>query len=183
MNSQALSGMTSGAAIMFLFGVVWLLFGLYGGRPSSGKMRMALLLAGIVLAAWIGITIHRVRHVPERAMPLTAEQVVTGQQIGRRFGWITTIEGAAIILVVVILNAVHRPEFILTVTALIVGLHFFPLASLFGSSVYYGTGILGCAIGVGGFFISETRLRTSVVGFSFGLLLWLTTTVVLAKVL
>jgi hypothetical protein len=33
-----------------------------------------------------------------------------------------------------------------------------------------------------GFFISEPKPRTSVVGLSFGLLLWLTTTVMLAQV-
>jgi len=182
MNPQGLSGMTVGAAIMFVFGMVWLFFGLYKGRPSPGWLRMALLLAGIMLAAWIGVTIHRFRHVSERATPITAEQVATGRHIGRRFGWITAMEGAAIILSVVILNAVRRPEFILSLIAVIVGLHFFPLASLFGSPIFYGTGILGCATGVKGFFISETKLRTSIVGLSFGLLLWLTSTVVLAQV-
>jgi hypothetical protein len=182
MNSQALSGMTVGAAIMFLFGMVWLFFGLYKGRPSPGWLRMALLLAGIMLASWIGITIHRVSHVSERTTPLTTEQVATGRQNRRLFDWTAMIEGAAIILAVVILNAVGRPEFILSLIALIVGLHFFPLANLFGSPAYYGTGILGCAAGVVGFFISEPKLRTSVVGLSFGLMLWLTTTVMLAQV-
>jgi hypothetical protein len=77
---------------------------------------------------------------------------------------------------------VHRPDFIAAVIALIVGLHFFPLASLFGRPIYYGTGILGCAIGSFALFVSEPRLRTSVVGLSFGSLLWITTAVVLSYI-
>jgi len=91
MNPQGLSGMTVGAAIMFLFCMVWLFFGLYRGRTSPEWLRMALLLAGIMLAAWIGVTIHRVRHVSKRATPLTTEQVATERQNGRLFGWIAMI--------------------------------------------------------------------------------------------
>jgi hypothetical protein len=44
--------------------------------------------------------------------------------------------------------------------ALIVGVHFFPLAPLFRAPVYYVTGFLGCAIGVAGFFAADDiRLR------------------------
>lgn len=79
---------------------------------------------------------HRVRHSSERAVPPTTQQVAAERQIGRRFGWITAIESVAILLAVVILNVIHRPDLILPAIALIVGLHFFPLASLFGSPIY-----------------------------------------------
>jgi hypothetical protein len=103
------------------------------------------------------------------------------QQTGRRFGWITAIEGGAIFLAIVLLNVVHHPQFIAPVIAIIVGLHFFPLASLFGARVYYATGSLGCAIGMTGLLISDPALRMSFVGLSFGSLLWLTVAAVLVK--
>jgi len=178
MSLHARSGTAVGATIMFFFGAIWLFLGVFGGRPSPGWLRAGLLVAGLLLGVWIATVVRRVSHVSETAPP-TLEQTVVGRQIGRRFGWITGIEGAAIFLAVILLNAVHRPDFIPSAIALIVGLHFFPLASLFGRSVYYGTGILGCAIGGSAFFISDPSFRTSVVGLSFGLLLWLTTVNVL----
>ena len=178
MSLHARSGKVVGATIMFFFGAIWLLLGVFGGRPSPGWLRAGLLVAGLLLGVWIATAVHRVSHVSETAPP-ALEQTVVRRRIGQRFGWITGIEGAAIFLAVILLNAVHRPDFIPPAIALIVGLHFFPLASLFGRSFYYGTGILGCAIGGSAFFISDPSLRTSAVGLSFGLLLWLTTAIVL----
>jgi len=178
MSLHARDGRAVGATIMFFFGAIWLLLGVLGGRPSPGWLRAGLLVAGFLLGVWIAIVVHRVSHVSEAAPPIL-DHTAVGPQIGRRFGWITGIEGAAIFLAVILLNVVHRPDFIPPAIAFIVGLHFFPLASLFGRSVYCGTGILGCAIGGSAFFISDPSLRTSVVGLSFGLLLWLTTLTVL----
>src|SRR5581483_3894188 len=104
----------------------------------------------------------------------TAQEQASAQVVGHRFGWITGLEVGAIVLVVVVLNMVRRPNYILTTVALIVGLHFFPLASLFNSPLYYVTAVLGCAIAVGGYVISDPKLRASVVGGAFGLLLWVT---------
>ena len=181
MNSGSLRGRTIGATIMFFFGALWLLLGLSGGRVSARSLRLGFLLAGMALAACIGIMGRRSMRQSSGSGPLSAEQVAVSQQTGRRFGWINAIQGGAIFLAVVLLNAVHRPLFIAPVIAIIVGLHFFPLASLFGARVYYATGSFGCAIGITGLLISDPALRMSFVGFSFGSLLWLTVAAVLVK--
>ena len=164
---------------MFFFGAVWLLLGLYGGRAFAGSLRVGLLLAGVVLAACIGIVRRSVRQssVDTRS---SAEAAVS-QQAGQRFGWISAFEGGAIFLAIVLLNASHRQQFIAPVIAIIVGLHFFPLARLFGADLYYATGSLGCAIGISGLLISDSALRMSFVGLTFGSLLWLTVVAVLVK--
>jgi hypothetical protein len=58
--------------------------------------------------------------------------------------------------------------------ALIVGVHFFPLAALFKAPLYYVTGSVGCLIGLAGFLTADNDGRQKVVGLSFGLLLWAT---------
>lgn len=166
---------------MFFFGALWLLLGLYGGRASARSLRLGFLLAGMALAACIGIMARRSMRQSSGSAPPCAEQVAVSQQTGRRFGWITAIEGGAIFLAIVLLNAVHRPQFIAPVIAIIVGLHFFPLAGLFGAHLYYATGSFGCAIGITGLLISDPALRMSFVGLSFGSLLWLTVAAVLVK--
>ena len=181
MNSGTLKGRISGATIMFFFGALWLLLGLYGGRVSARSLRLGFLLAGMALAACIGIMVRRSMRQSSFSAPPSTEEVAVSQQTGRRFAWITAIEGGAIVLAIVLLNAVHRPQFIAPVIAIIVGLHFFPLASLFGAGVYYATGSLGLAIGITGLLISDPSLRMSFVGLSFGSLLWLTVAAVLVK--
>ena len=174
MNPKALTGMTIGSAIMFLFGVVWFLVGLSGGRFFPVWLRAGLPVVGLALAAWIAMLAVRAVRVSRNAPPPTAEQAAIGRQIGRRFGWINGIQGDAIFLAIVALNAAHRPDFIAPAIALIVGLHFLPLAGLFQRPSYYVTGLLGCAIGVAGLLIPDPSVRQSTVGLLFGLLLWLT---------
>lgn len=89
------------------------------------------------------------------------------------------MQWGAIVLVIIVLNIVHRTGVIAPAIAIIVGLHFFPLARLFQRPSYYATGILGCAIGIAGFLISDAAVRLSAVGLAFGLLLWLTVSDVL----
>jgi hypothetical protein len=75
---------------------------------------------------------------------------------------------------VVALRAIHYPDYILCGIAFIVGVHFFPLAALFRTPLYYGTALAGTAIGLIGFFMTDAALRQKVVGISFGVLLWAT---------
>jgi hypothetical protein len=111
------------------------------------------------------------------------QRAISSRQVARRFGWITGAEGAAILLAVVVLNAVSRPDYIPSVIALIVGLHFFPLAKLFGAPTYYVTGLLGSGIGVAGLLIPDPPLRNTIVGLSFGLLLWTTAAALLVEII
>jgi hypothetical protein len=81
---------------------------------------------------------------------------------------------AAIVLAVALLNVIHYSGYIPCAIALIVGVHFFPLAALFKSPVYYVTGFIGCVIGLAGVFATGAVLRQKVVSISSGLLLWAT---------
>jgi len=166
--------MTTGAVFMFAFGLIWLLIGLLRGRPSPARLRVSLLFLGIALGASIATLGLRASRLPHNAAPLTPQQIATNREIGQHFYLIFGLELAAIFLAVVVLRAIHYPDYILCGIALIVGVHFFPLAALFKTPVCYGTGLLGCAVGLVGFFVADDSLRQKVVGLSFGLLLWAT---------
>ena len=176
-----MAGMTIGAAVLFGFGIVWFVWGTYHGRHVPASLAKTLSLAGVILLVWIGILGLRAARAGRFAPQPTSEQRKAGQQIGRRFSEISELEGAAIIVAVVVLNVVHRSHAIGPVIALIVGVHFFPLAGLFGVLTYYATGALGCLIGIIGFCIDDFRLRRTVVGFSFGCLLWITAVTMLIR--
>jgi hypothetical protein len=130
--------MTAGAAVMFAFGAIWLLIGLLRGRCSPAWLQVSLLVVGIVLGASIATLGLHASSTPHNASPMTAQQIATSRQIGLHSYVILGIEWAAIFLAVVVLNAIHYPDYILCGSALIVGVHFFPLAALFRAPVFYG---------------------------------------------
>jgi hypothetical protein len=169
-----LLGMTTGAALLFSFGVIWLLIGVLRGRSSPAWLRLSVLFLGIALGASIATLGTLASRLPHNAIPLTVQQVATNRQISLHFYVILGIELAAIFLAVVVLRTIDYSDYILCGIALIVGVHFFPLAALFRTPLYYGTGLLGCAIGFVGFLMADSVLRQKVVGISFGLLLWAT---------
>jgi hypothetical protein len=163
--------MTAGATTIFFFGAIWLVLGLLGGR-APGWLRVGVLLAGLALSGSIGSLGWRVSRLSQD--PTRAAKIAASHQVGQSFYWIFGIEMAAVFVAVLVLKAVRRPAYILCAIAGIVGLHFLPLASLFGAPVYYATGLLGCAIGATGLFVADPVVRQRVVGLSFGLVLWAT---------
>jgi hypothetical protein len=116
----------------------------------------------------------RASSTPRNAAPVTSQQTATNRQVALHFYVIFGIELGAIFLAVVALRAIHYPDYILCGIAFIVGVHFFPLAALFRTPLYYGTALVGTAIGLIGFFMTDDALRQKVVGMSFGILLWVT---------
>lgn len=174
MNRNSLLGMTTGAIFMFAFGIVWLLLGIFRGRPSAAWLRFAIFFAGVILAASITMLGLRAHSAPPKTVAASANEFESNHEIGRRFNVVFGTELVAIFIVVFSLRVLGYPDYILCAIALIVGIHFFPLAALFKVPLYYGTGLLGCTIGIVGFFIADIGLRQNVVGLSFGALLWVT---------
>ena len=172
MDRTALMGMTVGATIIYFFGAIWLLLGLLAGRAAAGWMRVGVLLAGLALGGLIGSLGWQVSRLSQDSTP--AAKIAVRHQVGRSFYRIFGIEMAAVFVAVLVLKAVRRPAYILCAIAGIVGLHFLPLASLFGAPMYYATGLLGCAIGATGLFVADPVVRQRVVGLSVGLVLWAT---------
>jgi hypothetical protein len=161
---------------MFVFGVIWLLLGLFRGRPAPAWLRILLLLVGMALGTSIVILAAHALSTPPNLTPPTPQQSATNRQIARHFYVIFGIELFAILLAALVLNAVRYPDYILCAIALIVGIHFVPLAALFKLPFYYGTALCGSAIGLVGFSMADASLRQKVVGISFGLTLWATAT-------
>jgi hypothetical protein len=172
MDRSTLLGMTIEAAVMFGFGVVWLLIGLLRGRAAPARLHVALLFVGSVLGTALVSLGLRVSHMPQETVSVSPQQAATNREIGRHFHVIFGAEVAAIFLTVVVLKILRYPEAILSGIAFIVGVHFIPVAALFKAPVYYVTGIIGCLIGLVGFSVAEAKLRQKIVGLSFGLLLW-----------
>jgi ABC-type transport system involved in cytochrome c biogenesis permease subunit len=78
------------------------------------------------------------------------DQKLEGKKTGKKFGIIFGIEGVAIFIAVNILTNLHLESFVIPAIALIVGLHFYPLAAIFKRKVDYYFASWTCFIALSG---------------------------------
>jgi hypothetical protein len=113
------------------------------------------------------------------AKPATASQSRFIQNRRRRFRIVLAFEWVPIFLATLVLGRMRHPELILPAIAVIVGLHFIPLAKLFDFPLYYWTGAAMVLIAVASFAIGNPALRLAITCLGCGLSLWLTSAVLL----
>jgi hypothetical protein len=171
-------GCIAGAAILTLFGSVWCILALafWTARPSWS------IPAGFVATiALLGLCVMRLialRNVPSIDDPAAAAK---GKRAGMFFGIIFGAEGGLIALCAALLARVGLDIWIPIAVAVIVGLHFIPLARLFEVRLYYWTGaitvlgMLGCSL------IRDAATRQLCAGLVMAAVLWLTAVVVLLQ--
>jgi hypothetical protein len=115
----------AGVAVACGFATVWGYHGL-SSSPGAGSWAYLPIIPSALI---IGRTYMR----PGEASS------VEWDKVKKRYFTIVGIELLAMIVVTNIVTALRHPELIWPAIAVIVGLHFIPLARLFGSRAYYGT--------------------------------------------
>jgi hypothetical protein len=160
-----------GAIIMAAFATVWWVVGVRGsGYAAPLTYGIPLVVAGLIVVAAL-----RGRDRSERVPP--EERARRGRLVGIASG----VEGLAIFLAVNVLANVGRSDYAAPVIAIIVGLHFVPLARWLPASLYYSTAALLILLGVCGFAIQSSDRRLLVVSVGAACVLWLTCIIVLSR--
>jgi len=158
---------------MACFGTLWASIGAAGlqGWGSPWFLLLSLLVG-------IGLLIGGIRlFIASRRLPnyVSKDDARQGKRTGVWFGIIFATEAIFIFVASVICNALHRFDLFYPIMALIVGLHFFPLAYLFQARFYFLVGALLCLLAVpesNTFGSQLIMLRWVVLGFSAALILW-----------
>ena len=151
--------------ILSFFAVVWLSVGLV----SAGQVSVAAIAAGATVSAalvWAATRADRAYTGP--MLPDAAQK-----RIGRLVGWASATEGVAILIAVNVLINIGLGAYQLCAIAVIVGLHFIPLARLPFAGVYYVTAAAMVALGGLGCLLGEA-VRPLAVGAGCAAILWLT---------
>ena len=157
--SKAISGRATGVLFFTIFGVIWMTNGL----AAIDRLNPITLAAILAIAAALAIPAVRLLHLASsNAAPIqppsadatsdpqierhpeTARQVVmdTEAAVKRTFHRVNAIQWAAILTAILLLNLLHKVEYLAPVITFIVGMHLFPLATLFRYPAHNATGTL-----------------------------------------
>ncbi len=141
---EAVYGIGMGIFFMAFFGAMW---GFLAVSFTNGSLQLAgYLTIGLVTLALLGAVMRVLRYarsLPEISLP---EEAGEGKRISIYFGIVFGLEFALIAVVAIALGRAHLQQLIPPAVALIVGIHFFPLARLFRVSMYWLTGGLLCIL-------------------------------------
>ncbi|WP_433544194.1 hypothetical protein ACQPZG_03115 (plasmid) [Streptomyces sp. CA-294286] len=136
LRSNSRSGTRSSGMILTFFGTLWWLV---GALVLDGGVRTAALLAGAVAA--VSLLVLAARRLDGTGGREAYERGA------RTFMWSNVGQGAGIAVVVVVGNLTGASSWIPALIAVVVGVHFFPLARPFGRPEYRWTGALLLCVG------------------------------------
>ncbi|GAA3623073.1 hypothetical protein ACG5V6_22255 [Streptomyces chitinivorans] len=145
---------TRGAAlVMTVFGTVWWLSGATALHGFAGP---AALVGGPAVGVLLfALALRRLNGVGEQA---------AYERAARRFHAINLLQALAVVAVIVVANRTGALAWIPGAIAVVVGVHFLPLAPLFGMPVYrwtgallIGAGLAGCWVALAGGGVETTR--------------------------
>ena len=151
-------------AYVFLagFAAFWWVGGfLFAHKPLPLALTGVAVSAGVLLAAYL------------RRKPALPVEPAERRRRGRILGWSACLEGVAIGIVCRLLIDNALMDYLFPAVALIVGLHFLPMAKLLPLPIYYLSAALLILVAGAGMLI-DPGLRPMAVGAASAVSLWLT---------
>ena len=156
--------LTGAVLIMGAFAALWWIVGV----TASGHASVALCGVPVLITALLIVAALRRRAVGQ---PLPPGE---GGRRGRLIGITSAAEGLLILVAVNVLANIGKRDFTAPAVAIIVGLHFPPLARGLRARVYYATSALLIGVGTAGCFVEDANRRLLAVCLSAACVLWLT---------
>jgi hypothetical protein len=166
-----IKGRAIGALFMAGFGALWMVIGLKFLQRLNSRSGLLVLIVTAVIAFGAIRDLRRANTLPQETTHATPAEVAA---INHKFRVVLGIELLAIAAVVILFNLLRRPTFILPAVAVIVGLHFIPLAGIFGAQIFYSTGMAMVLTVLFAFALRELPRRQAAIGVGCGLVLWIT---------
>lgn len=171
-----LRGRATGAGVMAFFGLGWMACGVTDMPVAAGR---AVFAAGVLVSITFAVLGARLGRRAANAPTTDTEPTAAGKKkVGVRFALVVVAEWVAIFVIARVLVSTDHAEAIPAFVAAVVGIHFFPLASLFGVRAYHLTGAAMCTSAGAGAVLapltSTDALWTSVPGFGSAAALYAT---------
>jgi len=175
---EAVIGAGRGALVVAMFGAGWLGWGLGQARAFAGLVGPV--FGAMALLLWIGSisTIRKGHWLRQRhpRVPASARHAAR-----RSFVIIVLFEAVALAFVAILASWLHRPDLGTDWCAMVVGLHFLPLAKAVRSPSLIVSGLLITLWCVLSWVLFRSHTLVISVAVGTGILLWATSAVVLAR--
>lgn len=131
----AVKGIATGLVMMAVFTLVW--SGIAYGGLHGGSYWPVLLIFPVLSMLFV-VNSVKLFKVAKYYPKLTSEaDIAEGKRTGKWFGIIFGAEGLGIFIGINLVVNLGHPELAIPVMALVVGLHFFPLAKVFKRTIDY----------------------------------------------
>jgi hypothetical protein len=158
-------GVRIALVVLNVFAALWAWAGLRFSGFAPGLSLLPIVVSLALLAwGWRGVGT-----VPSR-----------GRHVGRVIAVWSTIEGLALFVTANVLENLDRGDLMLPFGAIIVGLHFFPLARGIPVRLYHATGAGLLLTGIAGL-LAPAAERPLLVGLGAALVLWATALVIIVR--
>ncbi len=161
--------MAAGIWILSIFATAWAT----GGLAFARAPRWTFLVPVLVSAVIATVCLRMMAGFAERS----AED---GRTVGRLVGIWSAVEGVAIFVAVNVLRNLGMERLILPAVAIIVGLHFIPLARGIPAPMYYATGSALIVLGLGASLLPGPTIAPTT-GLGAATILWATCLLVSAS--
>ncbi|MBS1641606.1 MAG: hypothetical protein JSR11_03925 [Bacteroidetes bacterium] len=153
-SKDIIKAIAFGIILMAFFSLFWL--GTAGSNLDGILMWALFIVADFIGLLFIGYGIHLL--FVSKKFPKTQEGDKTiKQKIVKKFGLTFGVEGLLIAVCAILLTLSSHQEFIIPLTAIFVGLHFFPMASIFRRRLDYYTASFATIIGLTGLILTITK--------------------------
>ena len=152
----AIRSVATGLIMMTVFTGLWT--GMAYGAGLSGSPYQWLLIIFIVAMLLFLVWAIRFFGIAGKYPSIqSAEEAAEGKKMGMWFGIIFGAEGLLIVVAINIVNHFGYPDLIIPAIALVVGLHFFPLARVFKRKIDYWLATWSVLIALLGFFFTLNK--------------------------
>ncbi|MFK2877266.1 hypothetical protein [Rhodanobacter hydrolyticus] len=170
-NVARTRGILSGATVLGAGGAAWCFAALLNWNARSAWAIPGAMVATIALLGLCAARLLATRRTRSADDPAAS---AAGKRAGIWFGIIFGAEAALIAISSVLLARGGLGLWIPATAALIVGIHFLPLARVFAAPIYYGTGIFSVLGVLACLLIPDMALRLLCVGLVMAAVLWVT---------
>lgn len=165
--AAAIRGIATGLFLMSFFTFIWAGISNIGWYHSGYDWVPLIFVVLIIIFVLRGISLFR----EARSSPslVSAADLSERKRMAKGFGILFGVEGLAIFLAVLLVQLSGHPTYIFPAIALVVALHFFPMAKLFRRRIDYYIAVWTTAIAVAGFYFTyhhtyPDRVISAIVG-------------------
>lgn len=164
--------------MLTMFGAGWLAWGLSMANAFTLTVGVLFSIVEIILLGCSGYFIWKGRSLRKKypSSPSAATRTMNKQ-----FMIVVVLEFATIAILVVIASALQRPDLAPFLIAVVVGLHFLPLAKVFRSRIYYVLGIAITLWCIACWILFRSNALMASTGIGTGIMLWATSACVLFR--